>query len=99
MLAGMAVITFYNRFVFLMKNVPFEAGPKLKRLLEYSMYAVLTAIWVPIVFHLDPSTGITFTSNAYLIAALVAAILTMVRVPSLFVVILSGGLFFYLHLG
>jgi len=49
-LLGMTCITFTCRYFFFSTSVPFELGPKVKRLLSYTAPSVLTAMWVPIVF-------------------------------------------------
>ncbi|MEH6816467.1 MAG: AzlD domain-containing protein, partial [Pseudoalteromonas distincta] len=46
----MACITFFTRYLFLHRALPFKVGPKMQQFLSFSAPAVLTAIWVPIVF-------------------------------------------------
>lgn len=92
MIIGMAFITYANRFLFLAKSIGFNPSPKFKILLSYSAYAVLTAIWAPIVFSYNAS-GWSMASIDYLIAASAAALLTLARLPSILVVLVSIGLF------
>ena len=95
LLFGMAVITFGNRYAFLARSIRWQPNLRLQRLLEYSVYAVLTAIWVPIV-----STADAERVPAYVLGAAVAALLTMFRLPSLLVVLLSTAVFFvYSYMG
>lgn len=88
----MAGITFSNRALFLVDVVPYQPGPKLKKFLSYSAYAVLTAIWVPVIFSIERNT-ITVTGVDYLVGATVAAVLTVGRVPAIWVVLLSISVF------
>jgi len=94
LLVGMAIITFANRYWFLARSIRWQPSLRVQRLLEYSIYAVLTAIWAPIVVHVESADR-----PAYLIAAAVAAALTIAKVHSLITVLISTTLFFVLHLG
>lgn len=67
----MACITFGSRYLFLMRRLPFELGPRGQRLLSFSAPAVLTAIWAPMVFVRDGELALQL-ENAYLWGALVA---------------------------
>lgn len=67
----MACVTFFTRFLFLSKRLPFTIGAKMQRFLSFSAPCVLTAIWVPIVFIQNKQLNISY-HNPYLIAALVA---------------------------
>lgn len=97
-LVGMTLITFANRYLFLIDSIKLSPGPRLKRLLSYSIYAVLTAIWAPILFSFNLNQGFSITGLPYLVAAIVAAIMSFLRAPTLLVVIASTGLFFALQL-
>jgi len=96
-LIGMAVITFLNRYVFLIESFPYTPGPKVKRFLSYSVYAVLTAIWAPIVFSIEPKVGVSHAGLDYLLGASLAGILSFMRVPSIMVVMISSTVFFGLR--
>ncbi len=50
MIGLMALVTFYNRYAFFSPQLKFSIGPRLQSLLSYTAPAVLTALWVPIVF-------------------------------------------------
>ena len=94
----MAVITFFNRYIFLAKSIRVSPSPKLRRLLAYSSYSVLTAIWAPIVFQFDGQSQFSLAGGDYIIAASVAATLSFGRVSSLIVVLSSSALFFLIRL-
>lgn len=70
----LACITFLTRYLFLHPKLPLRIGPKLESFLSFSAPAVLTAIWVPIIFIQDNQLDINFT-NPYLIAATVAVVI------------------------
>jgi len=97
----MAGITFVNRYAFFIQRLQYQPGARVKRLLSYSSYAVLTSIWAPILFQFNVIEGSVLLSHAgldYLAAAGLAAVLTVLHVRSLVVVLLSVGLFFCLRL-
>ncbi len=71
----LACITFTTRYLFLHPNLPLRLGPKMSMLLSFSAPAVLTAIWVPIIFIRDNTLAIT-PYNPYLIAATVGVIIS-----------------------
>jgi len=71
----LACITFLTRYLFLHPKLPLRIGPKMESFLSYSAPAVLTAIWVPIIFVKDNNLDISFT-NPYLLAATVAVIVS-----------------------
>lgn len=98
LLISLAAITFWNRFIFLAENVRFKPGAELKRFLGYSSYAILTAIWAPILFQYQPGVGLAISGWDYLIAASVAALLAIIKLRSILVVLISAGLFFCLRL-
>lgn len=98
LLFGMSLITFWNRFAFFSENVKLVPGVRLKRFLSYSSYAILTAIWTPILFNYNQSSGFGNAGSDYLIAAIVAAGLSFVKLPSIVVVLISTGLFFLLRI-
>lgn len=69
----LACITFFSRYLFLHPKLPLRIGAKVTHLLSFSAPAVLTAIWVPIIFIKDDSFNSSLT-NPYLLAATVAVI-------------------------
>jgi len=72
-IALLACITFFSRYLFLHPKLPLRIGAKMTHLLSFSAPAVLTAIWVPIIFIKDNSLNSSLT-NPYLLAATVAVI-------------------------
>lgn len=97
LLFGMTIITFWNRYAFFSESVRFVPGVRLKRFLSYSSYAILTAIWTPILFNYNQPSGFDNAGADYLIAASVAAALSFLKLPSIVVVLISTGLFFLLR--
>ncbi len=93
MIVLMAVVTYANRVLFLLDSVKIEPSPKFNVFLSYSAYAVLTAIWAPIVFSFDINQGFGSAGGDFLLGTTVAAVLTLFRVPSIMVVLLSIGVF------
>lgn len=94
LLLGMALITFFNRYLFFSDSVSYSPGPRLRRFLSYSSYSVLTAIWAPIIFHFDGHADVSVAGLDYLLAASLAAVLSFAKVSSIVVVLLSVSLFF-----
>lgn len=97
LLFGMSLITFWNRYAFFSESVRFQPGVRLKRFLSYSSYAILTAIWTPILFNYNQHSGFDNAGLDYLIATSVAAVLSILKLPSIVVVLISTGLFFLLR--
>ena len=93
----MALITFFNRYLFFTESIRYSPGPKLRRFLSYSSYSILTAIWAPIVFHFDGKDTIEAAGLDYLVATSLAAVLSFFRVPSIMVVLLSSAVFFLIR--
>jgi len=96
-LIGLSIITFINRYAFFARVVNYQPGAKLRRFLTFSSYAILTSIWAPILFRIDYQSGVSHSGWDYLLAAGVAAVLSIMRVHSLVVVILSAAVFFGLR--
>ena len=94
LLLGMVLITFTNRYLFFTDAIRYLPSPRLQRLLSYSSYSVLTAIWAPIVFQFDGQMPIVVAGSDYLYSAGLAAILSFCRAPSLLVVVVSTVVFF-----
>ena len=69
----LACITFCSRYLFLHPKLPLRIGVRMSHFLSFSAPAVLTAIWVPIIFIKDNSFHGSIT-NPYLVAATVAVI-------------------------
>ena len=69
----LAIVTFGSRYLFLHPKLPIRIGAKTTHFLSFSAPAVLTAIWVPIIFIQENSFNSSLT-NPYLLAATVAII-------------------------
>ena len=72
---SLAFITFTTRYLFLEGRLPLRLGPNVRQILSFSAPAVLTAIFVPILFIQKQELNIGYT-NSYLwggIAAIWAA--------------------------
>ncbi|OOF19367.1 hypothetical protein BZJ17_15420 [Salinivibrio sp. IB574] len=96
-IVAMALITFSVRYLLLARSIPVRIGPRLQRFLTYSAPAVLTALWVPIVFFPEGHLSVTLT-NPYLLSALLAIGLACTRLSTLMVVLISIGAFVSLQL-
>lgn len=90
----MAVITFTTRYLLIHPKLPIRLGPKLSKFLGYSAPAVLTAIWVPIIFVHDGQLNVSIT-NPYFVAAFIAVI-TAAKYKSVYLTMLTGLLSFIL---
>lgn len=93
-LSGMALITYLNRYAFFADFVRYSPGPKIRRLLSYSSYAVLTAIWAPLVFSFEFGQGFQHAGADYIFATILAAVMAILRLPSIVVVLISSAVFF-----
>ena len=97
LLLVMACITFSNRYFFLVRSLRIQPSERFTRFLSYSAYAVLTAIWVPIIFSLDLSSNadsiVTLAGWDYLLGSLVAAVMAFNRFASIYVVLTSISVF------
>ncbi|SQD78505.1 AzlD domain-containing protein [Moritella yayanosii] len=76
-LGGMTCITFSCRYLFLSRLVSFELSPKIKRALSFTAPAVLTAMWVPIVFLGHQSSEVAFLNSPFLYAGLLTVLLSL----------------------
>jgi len=92
----LACITFLTRYLFLHPKLPLRIGPKMESFLSFSAPAVLTAIWVPIIFVKDNSLDISLT-NPYLLAATVAVIVSKKTNSIYFTLAASVSLFILLR--
>ncbi len=92
-LLGMTCITFTCRYFFFSTSVPFELGPKVKRLLSYTAPSVLTAMWVPIVFLGHQESNGDFITSPFLIAGVTTVIFSLKIKNTLAIVIFGMGIF------
>ncbi|WP_394246127.1 AzlD domain-containing protein [Vibrio profundi] len=94
---AMTAVVFLSRYLFLEPKLPIKLGVRTQKLLAYSSPAVLTAIWGPIVF-LPENELLLATDNAYLWAAILAALLAWKTKNVLLTTVISMAVFLYLNL-
>lgn len=92
----LSAIVFASRYVFLEPKIPLKLNDKMRILLSYSMPAVLTAIWVPIVLIPEGQLSLGF-DNPYLLAATLAIVLARLTANVLLTTIVSMAVFLVLH--
>ena len=93
----LALVTFSSRYLFIHPSLPIKLGGKMVSFLSYSAPAVLTAIWVPIIFIRD-GVLVTSLTNPYLIAAS-AAILVAGKTKNIYLtLIVSMSIFAVLRI-
>lgn len=73
----MALVTFYNRYAFFSPNLKLSIGARTRSMLKYTAPAVLTALWVPIVFVKNTQLNTDLT-DPYLVAGLLTVVLSLV---------------------
>lgn len=88
----LAVITFSSRYLFIHPKMPVRLGAKMRQFLSYSAPAVLTTIWVPIIFIQKGELNISLL-NPYLIAA-TAAILIAATTKSIYLTLVVSLVIF-----
>ncbi|MEZ6955501.1 AzlD domain-containing protein [Aeromonas media] len=96
MIGLLALITFFNRFAFFSRLTRYQPGAEMGAFLSFSAQSVLTAIWLPIVFSYKPGKGLDWDPD-YLAATLLVTALTLLRLPTLVVVVVGMGCFFLLR--
>jgi branched-subunit amino acid transport protein len=96
MIGLLAMITFFNRFAFFSRLTRYQPGEEMGTFLSFSAQSVLTAIWLPIVFSYEPAAGLSWDLD-YLLAAVLVTLLTLLRLPTLAVVVIGMGGFFLLR--
>lgn len=75
LIGAMALITFYNRYAFFSPRLKFSIRPEIQSILQYTAPAVLTALWVPIVFVKDGTLN-TQWNDPYLLAGVVTVVVS-----------------------
>jgi branched-subunit amino acid transport protein len=93
----MAFITFSSRYLFVHPRIPIKLSARMVSFLSFSAPAVLTAIWIPIIFVREGQLDLSL-SNPYLISATVAVIIAAKTANVYLTLLLSGGLFITLKL-
>ncbi|SEK31338.1 Branched-chain amino acid transport protein [Colwellia chukchiensis] len=90
----MALITFTTRYLFIHPRLPVRLGAKMAKFLSYSAPAVLTAIWVPIIFVQQGQLNVSW-QNPYLIAASLS-VLAAAKTKSIYFTMFVGLVSFVL---
>ncbi|MCJ8349301.1 MAG: AzlD domain-containing protein [Moritella sp.] len=93
----MTCITFSCRYLFLSRLVSFELSPRIQRALSFTAPAVLTAMWVPIVFLGHQSSEAGFLNSPFLYAGLLTVLLSLKIKNTLVVVSISMCAFMVLR--
>ncbi|WP_018693001.1 AzlD domain-containing protein [Algicola sagamiensis] len=90
MIVVMALITFFCRYSFFMKVIDIQLSKKVQTALKYTAPAVLTTMWVPIVFQVKHSeTLIDVIHNPFFYAGILTIILSLKLKNTLLVIALS----------
>ena len=92
-LAVMTCITFSCRYLFLSRTISFELNPRIKRVLSFTAPAVLTAMWMPIVFQGHTASDVAFFNSPFLYAGLFTVLLSLKMKNTLAVVFLGMSAF------
>jgi len=71
----LAIITFTTRYLFLHPGLPVKLGPKVVSFLNFSAPAVLTAIWVPIIFVHDDTLNVN-PLDPFVLSATIAVVIS-----------------------
>ncbi|TMP26702.1 branched-chain amino acid ABC transporter [Pseudoalteromonas rubra] len=91
----MALITFFMRYAFFMEKLPIKLDLRVQRFLSFTAPCILTAMAAPIVFGEMVFTAEDIT-NPFLLAGIIAIVLSLLVKNTLFVVLASMGVFFSL---
>jgi branched-subunit amino acid transport protein len=89
---AMALVTFSVRYVFLARSIPIRINDTMKRFLKFSAPAVLTALTVPIIFFPEGEVYLS-TTNPFILGAIVAISLSLTRLPTIWVLLISMASF------
>lgn len=94
LIAGLAIIAFFSRAIFVVPGDRLSLPPALERVLRYAPAAALVAIIVPDLFRLGGVVTLSF-DNPRVVAGLVA-IVVAVRTRQILLTIVSGMLALWL---
>ncbi|MRI32718.1 hypothetical protein EOPP23_06920 [Endozoicomonas sp. OPT23] len=97
-LIGMAVITFSCRYAFFAHSFELKLPEPIEKALKYAAPAVLTAMWVPIVFMQENRTLTTDLTDPFLVAGVLTLLLALFIKRTLLVVFLGMAAFLLLKL-
>ncbi|AZZ99906.1 AzlD domain-containing protein [Pseudoalteromonas sp. R3] len=91
----MALITFFMRYAFFMEKLPIKLDLRVQRFLSFTAPCILTAMAAPIVFG-EVALSSEDITNPFLLAGIIAVVLSLLVKNTLFVVLASMGVFFSL---
>ncbi len=92
------IITFLNRFLFFYKGINYIPGKNMNLFLSFSSQAILTSLWVPIVFSFNTSTGFNYIDNIYLLSTIFVLMISILKINILIIIGLGLGFFTILKL-
>jgi branched chain amino acid efflux pump len=92
LLALMTLITFYNRYALFSPLIKIPLGSRAQSFLRYTAPAILTSLWVPIVFVKDKNLNTNLT-DPYLAAGLITVVVSLLIKKPL-VIVITGLLAF-----
>lgn len=95
-IAGMGLLVFLNRYLFLEPRLPLRLSSNVRQFLGFAVPGMLTAICGPIVFMPDQQLNLHY-GNPYLISSLVAIVLVIYTRNTLLSMLLSMAFFFLLR--
>ena len=98
LLMGMALITFSCRYAFFAHSFELKLPEPVEKALKYAAPAVLTAMWVPIVFIHDNQSLTMDISDPFLTAGIITLLLAVTIKRTLLVVFLGMAAFMALKL-
>ncbi|MCO4798688.1 MAG: AzlD domain-containing protein [Colwelliaceae bacterium] len=93
----MALITFSTRYLLIHPKIPLKLSARMVSFLSFSAPAVLTAIWVPIIFIREGQLALSL-SNPYLISASIAVYVAAKTTNIYFTLLSSGAIFIILRI-
>ena len=76
LLLTLAVVVFFNRYVFLEPRVPLKVPKIMREALEYSAPCLLTAICSPIIF-LEHDVLRSVSGNPYLLGSIISVVMAI----------------------
>lgn len=95
-IVGMALVLFFNRYIFLEPRLPVRLGKHVQAFLSFAVPGMLTAICGPILFMPGHQLNLS-ANNPYLFAGLCTAVLMLVTHRVLTSVALGMAVFYALR--
>lgn len=95
-IVGMSAVTFFTRYAFLCRNIEITLNERWQKLLEFTVPALLTAFWAPMVF-VPHGANTTTLMSPELLAGLFAITISLITKHTLLTVILGMACFYLLR--